>query len=743
MIIDNDIKLDFSDVLIRPKRSTLNSRNEINLEREFTFTHSKQYWKGIPIIASNMDTVGTIEMFKTLSKNKILTCLYKYIDIQKVVKVCIAKEADPNFMILSTGITDQNWIHLCESVALLSNNNIKLKFICIDVANGYMARLVTFCNKVRRKFPNITLIAGNVVTREVVEELIINGKVDIVKVGIGQGCHRGNTRILMANGTYKNISKIEIGEEVINKDGNPVKVINKINTGKKSVARLRTNNWHDDTIVTLNHSYWIGDLSTSSEKSLKKTGKAKLLDKLAKTKPKSSKYKWKSLDEIKYDNKVTLLMPNNIDWNLPENISIDLADYCERATTCENNLTLGNSECVRYISSCYDLGYIFGTFLGNGHTCTKTNNSTCHWSFGIHENNIAEKLVNCIKNILDFDSITRERGNNLIQVYCYNKFLGNLLNQFGKRTEKHLPSKYFCKNKDYIKGIYDGLINSNGSRENCRIKGNIICSLINTSKYILEVFYWCCMNLGISFSAMEKPKSIGNLKGTKLKNLKQGYRINTHTFNRVTKNYIYSEIFEKELLDKEEEVWDIEVDCPTHSFIANNSIVHNSVCTTRLQTGVGMPQLSAILECADAAHGVGGCIIADGGIKVPGDLSKAFGGGADFVMCGSMFAGHTESAGKIINEGDKQYKLFYGMSSHTAMNKYHGGVAKYRSSEGKTVKIPYRGDVQHTINSMLGGIRSTCTYIGACRLKDLPKCTTFMRVTNQVNNIYSGKNYKQ
>jgi IMP dehydrogenase/GMP reductase len=162
-----------------------------------------------------------------------------------------------------------------------------------------------------------------------------------------------------------------------------------------------------------------------------------------------------------------------------------------------------------------------------------------------------------------------------------------------------------------------------------------------------------------------------------------------------------------------------------------------SVCTTRLQTGVGMPQLSAVMECADAAHGVRGHIISDGGIVHPGDISKAFGGGADFVMMGSIFAGHTECAGDLIEEDGKQYKLFYGMSSDTAMNKYHGGVAKHRSSEGKTVKIPYRGDVNKTIQNFLGGVRSSCTYVGAKRLKDLPKCCSFIRVNNIVNTVYN------
>ena len=161
-----------------------------------------------------------------------------------------------------------------------------------------------------------------------------------------------------------------------------------------------------------------------------------------------------------------------------------------------------------------------------------------------------------------------------------------------------------------------------------------------------------------------------------------------------------------------------------------------SVCTTRLQTGVGMPQLSCILECADAAHGCSGHIISDGGITCPGDAAKAFGAGADFVMLGSMLAGHEQSGGELVNENGKLYKVFYGMSSDTAMNKHYGGVSKYRSSEGKTVKIEYKGPVENTILDLLGGIRSTCTYVNAKNLKDLSKCTTFMRVNNQVNKIY-------
>ena len=181
-----------------------------------------------------------------------------------------------------------------------------------------------------------------------------------------------------------------------------------------------------------------------------------------------------------------------------------------------------------------------------------------------------------------------------------------------------------------------------------------------------------------------------------------------------------------------------------------------SVCTTRIQTGVGYPQLSAVIECADAAHGLGGHIIADGGCTSPGDVAKAFAAGADFVMLGGMLAGHDEGGGDIITKRfktgertvyddnetggpifeDKQFVQFYGMSSDTAMNKHNGGVANYRSSEGRTVEVEYRGPVSETVKDMLGGLRSTCTYVGAPSLKQLSKCTTFVRCTQQFNTFF-------
>ena len=378
MIIENDVKLDYSDVLIRPKRSTLGSRKEVDLERGFDFPNytpqdmsmeairpETKHWRGVPIMASNMDGVGTFAMADKLAEQKIFTCLVKTYDAQQLVNF-FDDPKNPqrcDYVAYSMGITDADH----EKFRTVYEQAPDIKFVCIDVANGYSERFVDFVAKFRSLYANVVIIAGNVVTADQTQELILNGA-DIVKVGIGPG----------------------------------------------------------------------------------------------------------------------------------------------------------------------------------------------------------------------------------------------------------------------------------------------------------------------------------------------------------------------------------------------------SVCTTRIQTGVGYPQLSAVIECADAAHGLGGHIIADGGCTCPGDVAKAFAAGADFVMLGGMLAGHDEGGGEVITKrfftnemnGDsrvieeKQFVQFYGMSSDAANEKHFGGLKDYRSSEGREVLVPYRGTVANTVQNILGGIRSTCTYAGAKRLKHLPKCATFVRVNNQYNRVYESTTTK-
>lgn len=159
-----------------------------------------------------------------------------------------------------------------------------------------------------------------------------------------------------------------------------------------------------------------------------------------------------------------------------------------------------------------------------------------------------------------------------------------------------------------------------------------------------------------------------------------------------------------------------------------------SACTTRIETGVGYPQLSAIIECADAAHGIGGLICADGGCRNPGDIVKAFAAGADFVMLGGMLAGCDECEGERYQARGKVFK-FYGMSSKEAQEKYYDGVPDYATAEGKSMEVRLKGPAEGVLKRITGGLRSACAYVGAERLKDLGKCATFVRV-NRIHNDY-------
>jgi len=343
MRIEYDVKLDFRDVLIRPKRSVLKTRADVSVEREFRFKHTNTTWQGVPIIASNMDHTGTVAMAKALAEYHLLTALDKFISLTDWKKMAKHEDKTLQSCFISAGISDAELAKLDEVMEAVT-----IPFICLDVANGYTERFVASLEHVREKYPRAVIMAGNVVTGEMVEELILSGA-DIVKIGIGPG----------------------------------------------------------------------------------------------------------------------------------------------------------------------------------------------------------------------------------------------------------------------------------------------------------------------------------------------------------------------------------------------------SVCTTREKTGVGYPQLSAIIECADAAHGLGGQVCADGGCTTAGDVAKAFAAGADFVMLGGMLAGHDEGGGDVIEENGRKYKRFYGMSSTEAMERHHGTVADYRASEGRSVNVPYRGPVKNTIQDILGGIRSTCTYVGAHRLKELSKRTTFIRVTRQLNEVFA------
>lgn len=486
MRIINDTKLDFKDVMIIPHRSHSISRSEINLLRKFKFRTSTRSLECVPIIASNMDTIGTMNMAKALAKYSMLTCLHKYYTLDQLDTY--------NFNLYNTfytsGINDNDYEKLLKVV----DNWDIYPNICIDVPNGYTDAFVDKVKEIREHFPSSIIMAGNVCTPEIVEELILHGGVDIVKVGIGSGCFVAGTKITTKNGK-KSIEKIKTGDQVLTHDGT-----------YKSVTGT-TSRVENETLIDI-----------------------------------------------------------------------------------------------------------------NGIKCTKN-----HQFYVIH------------------------------------------------KSDSHYISQY-----------------------NIHEKATWV-SAENLSED------WCLVKIYEQYSTL--------------------YPV-MYEIIPIKKYNITNPFTTKET------VYDIEVE-DNHSFcVENNIIVHNSACRTRQITGVGYKQLSAIIECADAAHGLQAHICADGGCSTPGDICKGFCGGCDFVMLGGLFSGTDECEGEWKYEKDSNKKKsfkFYGMASEEALKKYNNNK-EYRASEGCIIETPYKGSVDLIIQEILGGIRSCCTYIGAASIKEMSKRATFIRV---------------
>jgi len=607
--------------------------------------------------------------------------------------------------------------------------NAGCNVLCIDIAHGHSELAINALKTVKDKFSDIEVIAGNVATEEATFDLIKAGA-DCVKTGIGSGCFAAGTRILMSNGTYKNIEEIKSGEKIINKDGMAVKIKKSFCTGIKKVIKLRSSIFHQSTYVTPDHKYWVGDLNSVSTETIHSRGYAKLLEVQSKTVPKMSKYKWKEVKDIEQD---VLLMPKNINFELEDYFEISL-----------NKRSGGNTRSgIEYeedlvLKPSYKLGYIFGTFLGDGTAhkgVNKKNNShvgSVRWSLGLDELEIAEKISKCMYNISKKESKIVYTKRNTIEVRFFYKPLADFLQGFGKKHNKFLPEKYLINNKEYLKGICDGLIDSDGYEEDYGRR-----TLNNSSKRIIELFGIICYLLTDVFPNCEKERrSMGNLKGTKLENIKPGFisRIITTGEKRLTKDYQLAKILENKDIGEEVMVYDLEVDCPTHSFIANNAIVHNSICVTRLVAGAGYPQFSALLNCSRVGHELGIPIMADGGIGgIAGNFAKAVAAGASTVMRSRSLAGTDESPGIAIMRNGKKYKIYRGSASFganmTRNERNNEKVDEEYNPEGVEAMVPYSGSVEEVIKPFLAGLRSGMSYTGAHNIKEFWEKAEFVRMT--------------
>ncbi len=600
--------------------------------------------------------------------------------------------------------------------------------LVVDTSHAHSHLVIEMVARVKSRFgEQVQVVAGNVATAEATEALIEAGA-DAVKVGIGPGCLAAGTRILMADTTYKNIEDIKPGDRVINMSGEPVTVINAWCTGVREVMALRHTGSYRETVVTPDHRFYLGDLNTIAPSTLATQGYVAVLEKP--TRSGTTKYGWKQIGTIKQD---VCLLPKHIAFELPQSFTIDLREFAIRQ---ELQLARYRTE----IPASYELGYVFGAFLGDGHAFIVPSRNSVQgrvsWYFGSQEETITAKLISCLKEATDVE-VTPTPGRRVVSIHFYSLQWARLFAQFGKRHEKHLPTRYLCLDPRYLQGLLDGLLDSDGHID----QGGRLC-FRNTSPQLAELFNILCFLVKGSFPNCETERpSAGGLQGTSVDQCRESYRsrLNVSHEKRHATDYQIVKVLDHRSLEVAVPVYDIEVACPTHSFIADNAIVHNSICTTRVIAGVGVPQITAIYECAQVARRSGIPIIGDGGIQYSGDIAKAIAAGADSVMLGSLLAGVDESPGDLIISHGERYKDYRAMGSIAAMkqrsyskDRYFQGDIVDESrliAEGIEARVPYKGMLGPLVYQLIGGLRQSMGYTGCSTIEEMQEKTRFMRIT--------------
>jgi IMP dehydrogenase len=600
--------------------------------------------------------------------------------------------------------------------------------LVLDTAHGHSAGVVEMARKLKSRL-DVELAVGNIATAEAAEALVDAGA-DALKVGVGPGCFAAGTRILMADTTYKNIEDVVPGDRVINMHGEPVTVRAAWCTGIREVLATRHTTSIGETIVTPDHQFYVGDLSTVSPATVKSRGYVNVLERPTKGRQASRrKLGWKQIGRAEKDAR---LLPRQSRFELPDELLIDLAEFSVRRGRLKRYKT--------EIRESYELGYLFGSFLGDGHAfLNRVRNSEIgrvSWYLASHEEEEARWLVRCVEAVTGVAPALRRSGS-LITIHLYSLQWARLLAQFGKRHEKHLPTSYLCGNPLYLKGLFDGLLDTDGHRDEGGRLG-----FRNTSLGLVELFNVLCYLLEGSFPSctIEEP-SAGGLQGTSDDRCRISFKSrldSTHAKRHLEEHQVVKPLGSRRL-DAPVAVYDIEVDCPTHSFIANNAIVHNSICTTRVVAGVGVPQVTAVFDCAQvgAKHDIP--VVADGGMTSSGDVAKAIAAGAETVMLGSMFAGTDESPGDVVVVQGERLKQYRGMGSLGAMkargfskDRYFQGDVEDVDKlvpEGVEAHVPYKGPVRGVIHQLVGGLRQAMGYCGAPTIQEMRSSTKFVRIT--------------
>lgn len=695
--------LTFDDVSLVPQFSNINSRHDVSLDCGELFASPNMT---TPILSANMKTVTGWDMAKAMREAGGMGVLHRFQSLGEFTEKALH---DPfRDMIVSVGV--DNFID-----RLAIYDRFDFLNVCIDVAHGHHSKVERVIKYIKDTYDKkFIIIAGNVCTAEGARFLTEAGA-DVIKVGVGPGCFSAGTRIMMANGYYKNIEEIKKGDFVIDKDGNRTKVVGTKFSGFRRVKSYKSTNFWQTSFVTYDHLHWVGDYS--SIKNINKISRTMMLDKPFKNG--KSKYCWKQTNEL---DKVFLLLPRNIKFDIEDDFEIELCNFSKRKTSFRR------MEYKDKIKPSYSLGYIFGTFLGDGNISeTKSNHSGyVAWSFGKNEIDIGSKLKKALLDVFNIDtSIEKNEEKSVLKILACCKPLMYLLSSFGKKTDKRLPYKYFVKNREYLRGIFDGLVDSDGYVDEGRR------CISNTSIYIHELFgvvYY--LLFGYFPGCYQQEVAAGNLSEQDLDKYNQSFKSKEYKIpkNCLTKNYqlVSNSKFSVEDKNLLLPTYDIEVESDTNSFVANNVIVHNSHCTTRVVTGHGVPQIDAISQVyREVGNNVD--IIADGGIRNSGDIAKAIAAGANYVMVGRLLAGCSEAPSEAVLKSGRMVKVYRGSASYEAQSEYRD--KRKIIAEGVQSDVPYTGPVKGVIDKLSNGLKSACSYSGANNLRLFKVKSKLIRVS--------------
>jgi inosine-5'-monophosphate dehydrogenase len=599
--------------------------------------------------------------------------------------------------------------------------------IVIDTAHGHSKMVIDTVRQVKHDFKGATVIAGNVATAEATRALIDAGA-DGVKAGIGPGCLAAGTRVLMADATYKNIEDVRAGDRVINMHGQPVTVVRAWCTGVREVMALRHTASYRETVVTPDHRFYVGDLNSVAAATIANMDYVAFLEKGTRTG--ESKFGWKEIGQTAQD---VCLLPKQIAFDLPKQFAIDLGQFADQQEEHSEHLT---------ISASYELGLLFGAFLGCGEITLTDTGAGKHGqvvlSFADRDNDLVSHFKKTLRRLIG-RKVTAIFGPDSVTIQFDALPWARLLAQFGAQDAKRLPASYLCTDAQYIRGLRDGIFDSGA-----RLDPGKGVYVDTATAYLAELYSIITFLTGSPFPQVELcyPNTSDTAKAATGQN-RPVYRTRlahlTYESNE-RPSFQKIEMLERRDLGVAVPVYDIEVDCPTHSFIADNAIVHNSICTTRIVAGSGVPQITAIFDCARAAAEFDVPVIGDGGIQFSGDIAKALAAGAETVMLGSLLAGTDESPGDLIISQGERYKDYRGMGSIGAMKQrsfskdryFQGDVTDETQliAEGIEGRVPYKGPLTTIITQLVGGLRQAMGYCGAADILALQQQARFIRITN-------------